>query len=261
LISYLYCSGDSRRVVFLFVRRRNFTEYTTVKLLNWTRMFHLLSCFPLRRKCAVHQGSRTRFHRRKTTSLCQFKPLKWVSCWYFAQLKELHVSRNLSEFKWWVLPPNWVKLKNRGVFLWSWNENVGAKQKPQTNGNRAIWLVSLSVRDLFYQPVDEKVKTWTLRFPAKENPSMEKALFDWPIVLQYDVKAKYRLISRKFFGHEVFSSGRSLNQPKATRVWIRPINQSNRSISVRLLFLFCPRVFISRSYENRCNRYRPETAT
>ena len=64
----------------------------------------------------------------------------------------------------------------------------------------------------------EKIKTWTLRFPAKENPSMEKALFDWPIVLQYDVKAKYRLISRKFFGQEVFSSERSLNQPKATRV-------------------------------------------
>ena len=27
-------------------------------------------------------------------------------------------------------------------------------------------------------------------FPPK-NPNMEKALFDWPIVLQYDVKAKY----------------------------------------------------------------------
>ena len=55
--------------------------------------------------------------------------------------------------------------------------------------------------------MDDKVETWTLRFPAKENPYMEKALFDWPIVLQYDVKA----ISRKFFGHEVFSAERSLN--------------------------------------------------
>ena len=97
----------------------------------------------------------------------------------------------------------------------------------------------------------EKNKTWTLRFPAKENPNMEKALFDWPIVLQYDVKA----ISRKFFGHEVFSAERSLNQPKATRVCIRSINQSNRSISVRLLFLFCLRVFISRSYENRSTNW------
>ena len=97
--------------------------------------------------------------------------------------------------------------------------------------------------------MDEKIKTWTLRFPAKENPNMEKALLDWPIVLQYDVKAKYRLISRKFSG--VFSLERSLNQPKATLLCIRSINQSNRSLSVRLLFLFCLLVFISRSYENR----------
>ena len=108
-------------------------------------------------------------------------------------------------------------------------------------------MVSVSVRYLFYQPMDEKNKTWTLRFPAKENPNMEKALFDWPIVLQYDVKA----ISRKFFGHEVFRAERSLNQPKARCVCIRSINQSNRCISVLLLFLFCSRVFISRSYENR----------
>ena len=99
--------------------------------------------------------------------------------------------------------------------------------------------------------MDEKIKTWPLCFPAKENSNMEKTLFDWPIVLQFDVKTKYRLISRKFFGHEVFSPERLLNQPKATRDYIRSINQSNRSISVRSLFLFCSRVFISRSYENR----------
>ena len=33
-------------------------------------------------------------------------------------------------------------------------------------------------------------------FPVKENPNMEKALFDGPVVLQYDVKAKYWLLSR-----------------------------------------------------------------
>ena len=44
-------------------------------------------------------------------------------------------------------------------------------------------------------PMDEKIKTWPLRFSAKENFNMEKALFDWPIVSQYDVKAKYRLTS------------------------------------------------------------------
>ena len=41
------------------------------------------------------------------------------------------------------------------------------------------------------------------------------------------------------------------------RVCIRSINQSNRSLSVRLLFLFCLRVFntgSTGSYENRCNK-------
>ena len=52
--------------------------------------------------------------------------------------------------------------------------------------------------------MDENIKTWPLRFPAKEYPNMEKALFDWPIVLQYDVKAKYSLISRKFSGMNYF---------------------------------------------------------
>ena len=46
--------------------------------------------------------------------------------------------------------------------------------------------------------MDEKIETWTLRFPAKENSNMENVLFDWPVVLQYDVKVKYPLISRKF---------------------------------------------------------------
>ena len=34
----------------------------------------------------------------------------------------------------------------------------------------------LSLLYLFYQPMDEKIKTRTLRFSAKENPDMEKAL-------------------------------------------------------------------------------------
>ena len=75
-------------------------------------------------------------------------------------------------------------------------------------------MVWVSVLYLFYQAKDGKIKTWTLRFPAKENPNMEKALFDWPIVLQYDVKAKYRLISRKFFEHEVFQPSVRLTSQK-----------------------------------------------
>ena len=66
-------------------------------------------------------------------------------------------------------------------------------------------MVSVSVRYLFYEPMDEKIKTWTLQSPAKENPNMEKALFDRPTALQYDVKAKYRIISRKFLGWSFFT--------------------------------------------------------
>ena len=42
----------------------------------------------------------------------------------------------------------------------------------------------MSAGRLFHKPMDEKIETWTLRFPAKENPSMEKGFFDWSIVLQ-----------------------------------------------------------------------------
>ena len=87
-------------------------------------------------------------------------------------------------------------------------------------------MVSISVRRLFHKPMDEKIKTWTLRFPAKENPNMEKALFDWPIVLQYDVKAKDPLISRKFSGMKFFyASVRLTNQKPRTFVSVRLTNQ------------------------------------
>ena len=80
----------------------------------------------------------------------------------------------------WVSNPGGGGPPFRAIFVWPWKT------------------VSVSVHYLFYQPMQEKIKTWTLRFPAKENPNMKKALFDQPIVLQYDVTVKYRLISRKF---------------------------------------------------------------
>ena len=83
-------------------------------------------------------------------------------------------------------------------------------------------MVSVSVRHLFRKPMDEKIKTWTLRFPAKGNPIMKKALFDWPIVLQYDVKAKYPLISRNFSGMKFFyPSVRLTNQKPRAFVFVR----------------------------------------
>ena len=63
----------------------------------------------------------------------------------------------------------------------------------------------------FYQPMDETI-----------NPNMEKALFDWQMVLQYDVKAKYRLISRTFSGMTFFlPSVRLTNQKPRAFVSVR----------------------------------------
>ena len=100
-------------------------------------------------------------------------------------------------------------------------------------------MVSVSVRYLFYQPMDEKIKTWTLRLPAEENPNVETALFDWPIVLQSDVKAKYRLISRKFSGMKFFHlSVRLTHQmPPAFYPFDKPIKSLYfRSFAVFVLF-------------------------
>ena len=124
----------------------------------------------------------------------------------------------------------------------------GRKREKEVNGNnklisyRAIFvwpwkIVSVSVRYLFYQPMDEKIKTWPLRFPAKENPNMEKPLFNWPIVLQYDVKAKYRLISRKSLGIKFFhSSVRLTNQKPHAFV---SVSSTNQIALFPFVFCFC----------------------
>ena len=68
-------------------------------------------------------------------------------------------------------------------------------------------------------------------FLPKENPNMEKAFFNWPVVLHFGVKAKHRLILKSSSGMTFFHP--SVNQLKAKRACIRSTNQSNRSISIR----------------------------
>ena len=98
--------------------------------------------------------------------------------------------------------------------------------------------------------MDEKIKTLTLRFTARENPDMEIALFDWPIVLQYDIKAKYRLISRKFSSMNFFHPSVRLTNQKPRALY--PFDQPIKSLYFRSFDVsFCSRAFISRSYENR----------
>ena len=69
-------------------------------------------------------------------------------------------------------------------------------------------------------------------FSPNKNPNMEKALFNWPIVLQCDVKAKYRSISKKFSGMKFFHPSVRLTNQQPRAFVIRSIKQSNRHISV-----------------------------
>ena len=91
-------------------------------------------------------------------------------------------------------------------------------------------MISLSVRYLLYQPMDEKIKTWPLRFPAKENPNMEKALFDWSIVLQHDANAKYRLVSKKFSGLKFFPKSVRLTNQKPRAFNLYPFDKTIKSL-------------------------------
>ena len=74
-------------------------------------------------------------------------------------------------------------------------------------------------------------------------------MLDWPIVLQYDVKEKCRLISRNFSGMKLFHPSVSLTN-KELRAFV-----SVRLTNFVCLFLFCSRVVISRSYDNLCNAF------
>ena len=121
------------------------------------------------------------------------------------------------------------------------------------NGFGKFSLFVLSANGMFYQPM--KYQTWTLRFPANEIPNMEEALFDWPIVLQYDVKGKYRLVSRKFWPKEVVSAEHSLNHPKATYARFYPLDKLLKSLFLRsfAVSVLFARFFISRSCKNCCH--------
>ena len=65
-------------------------------------------------------------------------------------------------------------------------------------------------------------------FSRQRKPYLnkERALLDWPFVLQYDVKAKYLLISRKFSDMKFFQpSVRLTNQKPRAFISVRLTNQ------------------------------------
>ena len=118
----------------------------------------------------------------------------------------------------------------RTIFVWPWK------------------MVSVSVRYLFYQPMDEKIKNGLFVFPPKKTPIWRRrcSIGQWCCSMTSKRSIGWFPESSRAWS---FPPKRLLNQPKSTCVCICSINQSNRSISVRLLFLFCSCVFIS--YKNR----------
>ena len=103
----------------------------------------------------------------------------------------------------------------------------------------------------------KRTKHGLFGFPPKKTPTWRRYCSIGQTCCSMTLKRSIGWYRQSSSGHEVFSPESSLNRPKATRVCIRLINQSKRSISVYLLFLFCLRVFISRSYENRSITLQP----
>ena len=117
--------------------------------------------------------------------------------------------------------------------------------------------------------MDEKIKTWPLRFPAKENPNMEMALFDWPIVLQFAVKAKVSIDFARLYPFDkpikslYFRSFVSVLFArfhfKVIRGWLFAISgagtaRSTDSITVILSLVFLKNFFLPFSLPSPCKR-------
>ena len=154
----------------------------------------------------------------------------WCSSFAFALLKNANRNKITGDMQ-----------AKKGIFAWPWK------------------MALVSIRYLFYQPItmDKKIKTWTL-FPPKKTLIWRRHCSIGQSCCSMTSKRSIGWFLESFWAWNFFTRRSvrltSTNKPKVTRVCIRLINQSHRSISVCLLLLFCLRVFISRSYENR-NRF------
>ena len=76
---------------------------------------------------------------------------QWKLCGHNVNITEKDVDWYQPNYSWWAHCKLYEKLTlslmalflvlNRAIFVWPWNENSPTKQKQQTNGNGAIWLV------------------------------------------------------------------------------------------------------------------------
>ena len=93
-------------------------------------------------------------------------------------------------------------------------------------------MVSVSNRCLFCQPMDEKIKTWTLHFLPRKTLIWRRHCSTGQSRCSMTSNRSIDWFLESSSGMKFFRSAEPpINLPKATRVCICSINQSSRSIS------------------------------
>ena len=87
---------------------------------------------------------------------------------------------------------------DRAIFLWPWNENARTKQKQQTNGNRAIWLVYRTDTNARGFWLVKRINAPVKKFHARE-PSRNQSILRFDVILQHDWPIEQCLSSYKSF--------------------------------------------------------------
>ena len=88
---------------------------------------------------------------------------------------------------------------HKSIFSWPWNENSRTKQKQQTNGNRAIWLV-------YRRDTNARGFGWlSERSPGEKTSCPNHWILCFDAILQHDWSIEQWLLHfRVFFGFDLF---------------------------------------------------------
>ena len=78
-----------------------------------------------------------------------------------------------------------IRLAVRAIFVWPWDENVRTKQKKQTNGNRAIWLVCPTDTNARGFWLVKRTLGWR-NFNQSINQSRNQSILCFDVILQHD---------------------------------------------------------------------------
>ena len=88
---------------------------------------------------------------------------------------------------------------DRAIFVWPWNENPRTKQKQQTKGNKAIWLVYRTDANAPGLWLVKRTLGWKNFMPEE----LSRNRFD--VILQHDWSIEQCFLHIRVFTHVVFS--------------------------------------------------------